>query len=56
MERFSGVFIHHEVHEFAFSGEFILFAHDFEEGDGVLEVEIAEVEALGQQIIAALRP
>ena len=44
---FTAVFVHQQFDQFPFSGQLILFAHDLQEGDGVGEVEIAEVEALG---------
>ena len=44
---FSAVFAYQEVHQFAFSGEAVLFADDLQEGDGIGEVEVAEVEGLG---------
>jgi hypothetical protein len=44
---FSAVFANQQVHQFAFLGETVLFADDFQEGDGIGEVEVAEVEALG---------
>ena len=47
MSGFSAVFAYQQVHQFAFPGEAVLFAHDLQEGDGGVEVEVAEVEALG---------
>ena len=41
------IFVHQQFHQFPFAGELVLFAHDFQEGDGVVEVEFTEVEALG---------
>ena len=41
------VFVDEDFHQFSFPGELVLFADDFQEGDGVGEVEPAEVEALG---------
>ena len=42
---FTAVFVHQQFDQFPFSGQLILFAHDLQEGDGVGEVEVAEVEA-----------
>ena len=47
MQRFSFVFVDEDLHDLAFPGELVLFADDLQEGDGVSEVEVAEVEALG---------
>ena len=47
MSGFSAVSSHQNFHQFAFSGEAVLFADDLQEGDGVGEVEVAEVEGLG---------
>ena len=47
MSGFPAVFVYQQVHQFAFPGEAVLFAHDLQEGDGGVEVEVAEVEALG---------
>ena len=47
MSGFSAVFANQQVHQFAFPGEAVLFADDLQEGDGVGEVEVAEVEGLG---------
>ena len=47
MAGFTAVFVDEDLHDLAFSGQLILFTHDLQEGDGVGEVEIAEVEALG---------
>ena len=44
---FSAVSSHQNFHQFAFPGEAVLFADDLQEGDGVGEVEVAEVEGLG---------
>ena len=44
---FAAVFVYQQFHQFPFPGELVLFADDFQEGDGVGEVEVAEVEALG---------
>ena len=43
----SAVFAYQQVHQFAFPGEAVLFADGLQEGDGGVEVEVAEVEALG---------
>ena len=47
MSGFPAVFVYQQVHQFAFPGEAVVFAHDLQEGDGGVEVEVAEVEALG---------
>ncbi len=47
MKRFSVVFVHQQFHQLAFPGQFILLTHDLQEGDGVVEVELTEVEAWG---------
>lgn len=47
MSRFPIEFIHHDIHDFAFAGQLVLFADDFQKRDGVLEIEVAEIEALG---------
>ena len=51
MAGFTAVFVDEDLHDLAFSGQLILFTHDLQEGDGVGEVEIAEVEALGGESI-----
>jgi hypothetical protein len=44
---FPAVFVYQQGHQFAVPGEAVVFADDFQEGDGGVEVEVAEVEALG---------
>jgi len=44
---FSAVFAYQQVLQFAFPGEAVLFADGLQEGDGGVEVEVAEVEGLG---------
>ncbi len=40
MKGFSAVFSHQEVHQFTFSGQAVLLADDFQEGDGVVPVNL----------------
>ena len=51
MPGLSIVLVHQQFDQFAFPGQLVLLAHDLQEGDGVGEVEITEVEALGGDLL-----
>ena len=51
MQRFAAVFVHEDLNYLPLSGQLILLAYDLQEGDGVGNVEIAEIEALGCESI-----
>ena len=51
MAYFPIVLVHQQFDQLAFPGQLVLLAHDLQEGDGVGEVEITEVEALGGDLL-----
>ena len=52
MGGLSAVFVYQQFHQFAFPGELVLFADDFQEGDGVGDAEGGLFDPLGLGLVA----